>query len=75
MVRIGGPETKTFIRDLAGFGNPHFGFAWASLLTDKTVAKVGTVKKKNGQTYDIFFLSQQKEGDNNPSGCIGIASG
>jgi hypothetical protein len=63
MVRNKGPETKTFIRDLAGFGNPHFAFAWASLLIDKTVTMVGTVKKRNGQTYDVFALSQQKEGE------------
>ncbi len=63
LVQIGEPETKTSIRDLAGFGNPHFGFAWASLLADKTVTTVGNVKKKNGITYETYALLTTKEGE------------
>jgi hypothetical protein len=61
MVRIAEPETKTFIRDLAGLGNPHFGFAWTSLIADKTITAVGRTKKGNGQQYDIFALSVGKD--------------
>jgi len=62
MVRLAAAETKTGIRDLSGVGHPRFGYAWASLLSDKTVVGGGTVKRNNGQTYDIFSLSQSKEG-------------
>ena len=60
MVATPGPQTKTFIRDSTRIGNPRFGFAWASLLTDGTITGVGKIKKGNGQSYDSFILSRQE---------------
>jgi hypothetical protein len=61
MYGVGGPETKTFIRDLARVSNPRFGFAWASLLGDRTITQfVEHIKKANGKKYDAFVLAEQE---------------
>ena len=44
MLRMAEPQTKTFIRD-SSVGNPRFGIAWASLLSDKAVVSAGTIRK------------------------------
>ncbi|MCX7015309.1 MAG: AAA family ATPase, partial [Candidatus Sumerlaeota bacterium] len=49
-------QTKTDIRDSSGFGNPRFGFAWASLLADKTIIPSGEVIKGNNRKYESFIL-------------------
>jgi hypothetical protein len=57
----GEPQTKTFIRDLARISNPRFGFAWASLLGDKTVIQFEEqIRKTNGKKYDAFVLSGEE---------------
>jgi hypothetical protein len=67
MMGMAGPETKTFIRDSTRIGNPRFGYAWASLITDGTITAAGKVKKGNNQSFDAFVLSHQ-EGGNDASG-------
>jgi hypothetical protein len=57
MVAHSGPQTKTFVRDSTRLGNPRFGYAWTSLITDNTLTAVGKVKKGNGQSYESFVLS------------------
>ena len=54
---LGEPETKTAIRDAAQFGNPRFGYAWQSLVTDGTITPTGDkAKKDNGHWYETFTL-------------------
>ena len=59
MLKMAEPQTKTFIRD-SSIGNPRFGIAWASLITDKTVVSTGTVRKGNNRPYDGFILNPEK---------------
>ena len=59
MLRMAAPETKTFIRD-SSVGNPRFGIAWASLLSDKAVVSAGTIRKGNNRPYEGFILAQEK---------------
>lgn len=56
-------QTKTEIRDSARVGNPRFGFAWASLLADKTIIPSGDVVKGNNRRYESFTLSHQETGE------------
>ena len=59
MAGLAKPETKSFIREAARVGNPRFGYAWASLLLDKTVVQCDElVKRGNNQSYEAFRLSQ-----------------
>jgi hypothetical protein len=53
------PQTKTFIRD-SSVGNPRFGCAWASLITDKTVVSAGIIRKGNNRPYEGFILNPEK---------------
>jgi RecA-family ATPase len=59
MLRMAEPQTKTFIRD-SSVGNPRFGIAWASLLSDKVVVSSGTIRKGNNRPYEGFILAQEK---------------
>ena len=59
MLRMAEPQTKTFIRD-SSVGNPRFGIAWASLLSDKAVVSAGTIRKGNNRPYEGFILAQEK---------------
>jgi len=59
MLAMAEPQTKTFIRD-SSVGNPRFGIAWASLISDKTVVSVGTIRKGNNRPYDGFILNPEK---------------
>ena len=56
MLKAAEPQTKTFIRD-SSVGNPRFGIAWASLITDKTVVSAGTIRKGNNRPYEGFVLA------------------
>jgi len=60
MVGLLGPETQTSIRNSAKFGNPRFGYAWASLIKDGTIIAAGKVKKGNNRLYEAFVLSRQE---------------
>ncbi|NLF74005.1 MAG: AAA family ATPase [Candidatus Anammoximicrobium sp.] len=57
MVKLNVPETKTVIRDLARVGPPRFGFAWESLLADKTIVPTERITKGNGRTYEGFAIA------------------
>ena len=64
MHEISRPETKTFIRDAAKFGNPRFGYAWVSLLTDGPIVQCeDQVTKGTGRSYPAFVLSNQDADD------------
>ena len=60
MVHEPGLQTKTDIRDAARVGNPRFGYAWASLLADKTIIPSGEITKGNNRKYESFTLSHQE---------------
>lgn len=56
------PQTKTDVRDLARIGNPRFGFAWASLIADKTIIQSeGVITKGNNRQYEAFTLSEGED--------------
>ncbi|MHB8898076.1 MAG: AAA family ATPase [Thermoguttaceae bacterium] len=60
MVAAKGPETMTAIRNTARVSNPRFGFAWASLLGDKTIAQCEEdIVKGNGRSYEAFVVTEE----------------
>ncbi len=60
------PQTKTFIRDTARVSNPRFGFAWASLLGDKTIIQCEEpIIKGNGRKYEAFVVAEDTIHDRN----------
>lgn len=60
MVAAPDRQTKTDIRDSARVGNPRFGFAWQSLITDGTILSAGNITKGNNRSYESFTLSHQE---------------
>jgi hypothetical protein len=58
MVKIG-PDTRSAVEDATGFGRGRFGKAWASLVGDGSILKLGEVKKANGQTYPTWGLRNE----------------
>ena len=62
MLKIAEPQTMTFIRDLS-VGNPRFGIAWASLISDKTIVSAGIIRKGQQPALRRFH---SRTGENEP---------
>ena len=60
MMRLKNPETQTAIRNDSKIRSERFGFAWASLLNDKTIRFYGKLKKDNGRFYDTYIIAPEE---------------